>query len=525
MRRLLIIALIFCACACNGQALRFSQPMYDDTVLPDASTTVMMHFENDFTDIGGSTWGAVSGSNLWGFSTDKKFGSYSMDGSGSSGSRIQCVATAPFSFSTGDYTIEFFQKIAPIYFSTTFQPLAMTFSLNSGASSAVLSFSHTYSPSPTPYRLQMQYSTSSGESAIWGSSVDSSGWHHICFERRSGTLYGYLDGVEKLSCSSTYDFSGLTSITINQPSYNSSQQSVHVFLDELRVKKGGYVYGGAFTPPTRAIGVEKPMQIKFSEPMIDTTQLPDASTSVLLHFEDNLNDLGGLSWQNGTAYPSDTPFYFDPNGKIATCAKTLMNIADTVVTQATTYPANEFDFGTGDYTVEYWAKMKITSLLNKVSGSVTASNLIIFKSFSPNKNVQFGLRFNVYCDLPGPGYTCTSTPILRYYDTDVGATEATLSDEDGYNPAWYHVCFERRAGVVYGYVNGKLKLTKASAYSASPGLMARLQSTDGPFNGNCYIDDFRVFKGGYVYGGEFTPPVRGIGKIYPARIKISEVAP
>jgi len=267
--------------------------------------------------------------------------------------------------------------------------------------------------------------------------------------------------------------------------------------------------------------------IRFSEPMIDTTQLPDASTTVLLHFEDNLADLGGLSWINGAAYPSDTPFYFDPNGKIATCAKTLMNTADTVVTQATTYPANEFDFGTGDYTVEYWAKMKITSLLNKVSGTVSASNFIIFNSFSPSKIVQFGLNFDVYCDLiiPGPGYTCTSTPILRYYDTDTGATTATLSDEDGYNPSWYHVCFERRSGVVYGYVNGKLKLTKASTYSAAPGLMARLQSIDGPFGGNCYIDDFRVFKGGYVYGGEFTPPIRGIGKIYPARIKISEVTP
>lgn len=267
--------------------------------------------------------------------------------------------------------------------------------------------------------------------------------------------------------------------------------------------------------------------IAFNEPVIDITVLPDASTTALLHFEDNLNDLGGLSWINGSTYPSDTPFNFDPNGKIATCAKTLMNTAATVITQATTYPADEFDFGTGDYTVEYWAKMKITSLLDKVSGSVTASNFIIFKSFSPNKNVQFGLKFNVYCDLiiPGPGYTCTSTPVLRYYDTDTGATEATLSDEDGYNPAWYHVCFERRAGVVYGYVNGKLKLTKASAYSAAPGLMARLQSIDGPFNGNCYIDDLRVLKGGYVYGGEFSPPIRGIGKIYPARIKISEATP
>lgn len=267
--------------------------------------------------------------------------------------------------------------------------------------------------------------------------------------------------------------------------------------------------------------------IAFNEPVIDTTVLPDASTTALLHFEDNLDDIGGLSWANGAAYPSDTPFYFDAGGKIATCAKTLMNTVGTVITQATAYPSGELDFGTGDYTVEYWARMKITSLLNKVGGTVSAANLIIFNSFAPNKNVQFGLKFNVYCDLiiPGPGYTCTSTPILRYYDMDTGATEATLSDEDGYNPAWYHVCFERRSGIVYGYVNGRLKLTKATGYDVTPGLMARLQSIDGPFNGNCYIDDFRVYKGGYVYGGEFTPPSRGIGKIYPARIKITEATP
>ena len=83
MKKLFLTVLIMCCSTAFGQgvkistggAIAFNKPVIDTTVLPDASTTVMLHFENNYEDLGGSTW--ANGINPWsGFSTTRRFGGF-----------------------------------------------------------------------------------------------------------------------------------------------------------------------------------------------------------------------------------------------------------------------------------------------------------------------------------------------------------------------------------------------------------------------------------------------------------------
>lgn len=286
MRNLLIAMLMFCACACNGQALRLSQPTYDDTVLPDASTTVMLHFDDDFLDIGGNTWASL-GVYPHTFGAAKYGSAAAMAtiqaGAGWYSQLKSTNATAATTFETGDFTVEFWGKaeLSPVYgfaygsditvgqvdILSTISPYKNA-SLKFGGYAAAQDIAGSGVPRFASFTPTISYSdtdsTATSASTIEEDSLNSPQWHHICFERRSGTIYGYINGNQLFSIACSFDISAVLQTTLLSD-YTAGALAGYLFVDDFRIKKGGYVYGGAFTPPTRAIGLQKPFKLSFSD--------------------------------------------------------------------------------------------------------------------------------------------------------------------------------------------------------------------------------------------------------------------
>ena len=84
-------------------------------------------------------------------------------------------------------------------------------------------------------------------------------WHHIAVERSSGTIKGYVNGVEEIShsYSSAVDFcyGGFAVIGVTDRTNYPGDYDLKGFISNLRVCKGHAVYGAAFTPPTSPLTV------------------------------------------------------------------------------------------------------------------------------------------------------------------------------------------------------------------------------------------------------------------------------
>lgn len=274
MRRLLIILLTLSACACNGQAIRFSsdgfirfsEPMIDTTQLPDASSAILLHFENNLTDLGGATWVNPALYGWTGFSdTQPKFGIYSLkhDSTYSTDSNYWYSTTIPatFSIGTGDYTIEFWLGTDLKSSTDSSTDFILSFRVES-AGSIISNYGLRMEVFNGNYRLKMYHSDS------FSAAVDGYGdwmpedlsWHHYAFVRNSGTLKGYIDGQEIISRSCTTNVGAISQFVVS--AFNSITRQTEIQIDELHMCYGAK-YTEEFTPPAKPFGAKKPMSIKF----------------------------------------------------------------------------------------------------------------------------------------------------------------------------------------------------------------------------------------------------------------------
>jgi len=275
MKKLFLIVLIMCCSTAFGQCIGlasgrigFSKPFIDTSVLPDASTTALLHFENNLLDLGGGTW-----SNGWsGFSADnKKFGKYSIYhqtvANTSAYSFSSTTATSAFTMGNDDFTIEFWAGINVTKNNVGGnKDTILSLSIASGEAFNLLVVGNIYNSVPNnkqyvPYlrlstHLGIQFSgTYTGHGFFSGLN-----WFHICFERRGGTLYCYVNG-QQVASGAMGEISNVTSIWFS--AHNRTYLSATFYVDELRVHKGGYVYGGEFSPPSEPFGIKKNNRLNF----------------------------------------------------------------------------------------------------------------------------------------------------------------------------------------------------------------------------------------------------------------------
>jgi hypothetical protein len=274
----------------------------------------------------------------------------------------------------------------------------------------------------------------------------------------------YINGVQ---VGSTYADSNNYSVGTSRPiigsnGFNSSLNSWPGYISGVRVVKGTAVYTANFTPPT--------------SPPTNIT-----NTSLLLNFTnggifDNaaMNDMvtvGNAQVSTAQFKYGDASMSFDGTGD-------QLNLPS----------SQNYTFGTGDYTVEYWLRLNSATQFYPrtwmISSAANSGTLVLGMLFG---DAGYGYRMSLYIN-------------DSYIDlSSSGITQTTFLN------TWKHVAMTRSSGTLRIFVDG------TSVYSA-----ANSTNFSGPYflqiggfntiNTNGYIDDFRITKGYARYTTNFTPP-------------------
>ena len=167
-------------------------------------------------------------------------------------------------------------------------------------------------------------------------------WHHVALVRYGNLWSVYVDGVSVLSTTSsiTYpNFSG--DVHIGTYFYNSvpaPDRFFNGYMDEYRVSKGIARWTSSFTPPSAAYSYEY--------------------TKLLLHCDGTNNsttftdECGKTVTANGTAKLSTTsPKFGTASALFDGSTNCYLSIGD----------SDDWNFGTGDFTVDFWAKLTESS--------------------------------------------------------------------------------------------------------------------------------------------------------------------
>lgn len=209
-----------------------------------------------------------------------------------------------------------------------------------------------------------------------------------------------------------------------------------------------------------------------------------ANVVALMHFEGSdasttLTDVTGKSWTAAADAQIDTAQYkfgsssilFDGTGDYAYCSS-----------------SSDFDFGTGDFTIEFWMRS------SQSSGSYTGMISVGSGSATGNWMIQ--------------NRTTTADCAFWWYDISGWKSVSTNTNVNDGN--WHHIAVTRSGDSVRIFQDGTLKntTTGASAHSignGSAGLnIGRDQYDNGYYNG--WLDDLRVTKGVARYTASFTAP-------------------
>ena len=155
-------------------------------------------------------------------------------------------------------------------------------------------------------------------------------------------------------------------------------------------------------------------------------------------------------------------------------------------TKLTISQSSDFDFGTGDFTIEFWIK---TSLSNNDS----QSRRVI--SFGNNN----ATRIQIFLSSDG----------IDFYDISSVKVDGDIDVADG---NWHHVAFTRSGTSLKGFVDGVQSgstATNSTDYDNAAALTIGAYASTGLGRVVGYLEDLRITKGLARYTSAFTAPTSG----------------
>ena len=288
-------------------------------------------------------------------------------------------------------------------------------------------------------------------------------WTHLAVVRNGTTMTFYVNGVSggSVNVSTTaISFSGQPFGIGANFETGSPGFPFRGYMSGARLVKGTAIYTAAFTPPTTP-----PTAVSGTSILCNFTNagIFDASMN------NNIETVGNAQVSTTQVKFGTTSAYFDGSGDVLNS------------------PAGpQFNFGTGDFTVEFWMyKTSSTSFQRIVAyGGFTATG---------NFQVEAGNDTSLVIHING-AFVSTTVPNLLN--------------------SWVHVAVTRQSGSVRLFTNGTLRSTNTQAGSVgqtNPFSVGAIYDASSPYTG--YIDDLRVTNGYARYTADFTPP----GKALPIR--------
>jgi hypothetical protein len=282
-------------------------------------------------------------------------------------------------------------------------------------------------------------------------------WHHIACTRSGTTVKQFVDGVEKISGTSS------NNLSYNQLTIAANYTGIEPFtgiISDPRVVFGTSVYNSAFTPPTSPLTA-----VTNTEILVKGTNAGIIDKSQSVKTLTLAGDTKSSTTQ--TKYLSSS-MYFDESGD------TLTLTSDTPF------------FGSGDWTFEGW--FYFTSV-NKSDWQY------IFDGRNNGSNYFAQESNNAWRWNSGSGAAIST-----------GLTSSTFS-----NSTWYHFAVSRESGTLRVFVDGTY--TGGGADSSSYGtdnLVIGGRYTTPPNNFGMYVQDLRITKGLARYTSNFTPPAAAL---------------
>jgi len=299
------------------------------------------------------------------------------------------------------------------------------------------------------------------------STISANQWSHVAMTKTSSGIILYVNGVGTIvaAIAGTPQSSNSVPLMVGKI-YNASIQG---YASNIRIVKGTAVYTTNFTPPTAPLTA------------ITNTSLLLSGTNAGIFdnaIKNNLETVGNAQVSTSVTKFGTGSMSFDGTGD-------YLQIPNTP----------QFEFGTGDFTVEAW--VWVDSTVNPLR----PDNLKNVTVFSTGTNSSTDCSFAVYGSTSAAGVGLEiyqASPAIAF---SVAATVTTNS--------WVHIAFVRSGTTLYGFVNG-VRITLGTTSSTigsinSPKVgIANTPSYTNQFKG--YIDDLRVTKGVARYTANFTPP-------------------
>jgi hypothetical protein len=308
-------------------------------------------------------------------------------------------------------------------------------------------------------------------------------WNHVALSRSGTSLRCFVNGTQigtTGTLSGTVTRATTNSLTVGGGPYASA--STNGYLSNVRIVNGTALYTANFTPPTSPLTA------------ISNTSLLTCQSN---RFIDNSSNAFSLSLTGSPTIQAFSPF-------APTAAYATANVGGSMYLDGTgdwlSAPDNAaFDFGSGNFTIEFWYYPTVTSPANgygifakRTSEAVYAP--VVLSSFSG------ALNFNA--STSGGSWALSST------------TSSALPIN-----CWTHVAIVRNGTTVKMYINGTAigageTLSGALMTNSSPfyiGLNSGTPGTQNPHVG--YISDFRILKGTALYTTNFTAPTSPLTNI------------
>lgn len=220
----------------------------------------------------------------------------------------------------------------------------------------------------------------------------------------------------------------------------------------------------------------------------NTPILLDEYTKSLLHFNGDYIDYAN---SNTKWVPYNLASISATTKQFGTGSLSLANAGDGGSTSIkylkTTTSGSIFDFGSGDFTIDFW--LWISGLhLAEVDGGQFKNLVNIFGT--NNRWFRIALENRE----PGPGirvdYGVTS-PLQVRFNSIVPRTTCWMNLKK-----WYHIAIVKYGLQIYTYINGIRRYAKATIYDdwslTNPKVII---GSDNRYSANAYIDEFRFSKG------------------------------
>jgi hypothetical protein len=392
----------------------------------------------------------VSGNTTINSSTNKYgTGSIYFDGNGD---YVTTNSSADFGFGTGDFTIEAWVRWNGVNTGWP-QFCGVSTSATNAGQAFFMGLNNTGTLQAGNYN----------SGVLSGPTLSANVWYHVAAVRSSGTLYLYVDGVQRSSLAYSADLSSSCYVTVGYMQSSNGSFYWDGYVDDFRITKGLARYTANFTPPTSAL---------------------PTSASVTAGADANWSGVRLLLTGDDLLDRSSSPRTITNNSATVNTSTKKYGTGSIGFTTGASLVANSFyPIGTSDFTIELWAYL-----------SSSTSNWACMIATRPASGVG-GIWLGIESG--------TGKPTL-YTSSITGASAMPLN-------TWQHIAVCRTGGTITLYVNGVSagSASDSKNYSETTAYIGR----DNPYNGfdfPGYIDDLRVTIGTARYTTNFTPPTAAL---------------